>query len=150
MALRFQLTIDCADPDKQARFWAEALRYQLAPPPDGFESWQAFYRSIGVPESELAEMGDDVDRIVDSDGVGPRIWFQVVPEGKTVKNRLHLDIHASAGRGVSIETRREQVDAEVARLVALGAKVNRVSAEPGLHHYAVTLYDPEGNEFCVN
>lgn len=150
MARRFQLTIDCADPDKQARFWAETLGYQLAPPPDGFETWQAFHRDIGVPEEEVAEMGDEVDRIIDPDGLAPRIWFQPVPEGKTVKNRLHLDINASGGRGVSLETRREQVDAEVERLVALGARVNRVLQEPGLDHYAVTLYDPEGNEFCVN
>src|SRR5689334_5191064 len=94
MPVRFQLTIDCADPDAQAVFWAQALGYQLAPPPDGHETWRDFYAAIGVDEEELAEMGEGVDRIVDPDGAGPRIWFQQVPEHKSIKNRLHLDINA--------------------------------------------------------
>ena len=91
MAVSYQLVIDCASPETLARFWAEALHYVAAPPPDGFDSWDTFYRSIGVPEEEL---GNGDDRIVDPRGEGPQIWFPVVPEKKSVKNRLHIDVHA--------------------------------------------------------
>ncbi|MEU0519408.1 VOC family protein [Streptosporangium sp. NPDC006007] len=146
MAARFQLTFDCADPDRQARFWAEALGYRLEDPPAGFDDWDAYWRSVGVPEEEL---GVGVDSIVDPDGTGPRIWFQKVSEGKAVKNRIHVDLHASGGRDFPLETRKERVDAEVARLVALGATRRRTLTEPGVDHYAVAMSDPEGNEFDV-
>ena len=97
MAVSFQLVIDCADPEPLARFWAAALGYELQPPPDGFSSWDAYWRDVGVPEDEL---GAGADCIVDPAGRGPRIWFQVVPERKAAKNRLHLDIGVSGGRAV--------------------------------------------------
>ena len=147
MAVSYQLAIDCASPEPLARFWAEALHYVIAPPPAGFESWDDFYRSIGVPEDEL---GIGADRISDPEGAGPDIWFQVVPERKSTKNRLHIDLHASGGRDVPLETRRERVEAEAARLVALGATRKQAIAEEGLDHYAVALTDPEGNEFDIN
>ena len=118
MTVRFQLVIDCAEPEPLAHFWAAALGYELEPPPDGFASWDAYRRDLGVPEDEL---GAGADCIVDPDGRGPRIWFQVVPERKAVKNRLHLDMSVSGGRAVPIETRRQRVDAEAARLADLGA-----------------------------
>ena len=93
MSVRFQLVIDCTDPDRLARFWAAALGYELEPPPAGIHTWDDYYRDPGVPEEDL---GMGADSISDPDGHGPRIWFQVVPETKAVKNRLHLDIHASA------------------------------------------------------
>ncbi len=92
MPVRFQFVIDCADPDRLARFWAAALGYELAPVPDGFATLNDFYRKLGVPEEELV---DGADRISDPEGHGPSIWFHVVPDAKVVKNRLHLDIHAS-------------------------------------------------------
>jgi hypothetical protein len=147
VAARFQLVIDCADPEPLARFWAAALGYVLQPPPDGFDSWDAYYRDLGLPEEEL---GAGTDGIVDPDGRGPRIWFQVVPERKTIKNRLHIDIGVGGGREVPIETRRQRVDAEAARLVGLGAVLLRPLDEEGLDHYAVAMRDPEGNEFDVN
>ena len=79
MAVRFQLVIDCADPDLLARFWAAALGYELEPPPTGFASWDDYWREVGVPEADL---GIGADCIIDPDGGGPRIWFQVVPEPK--------------------------------------------------------------------
>ncbi|GII60858.1 glyoxalase [Sphaerisporangium krabiense] len=149
MSARFQLVIDCADPARQTAFWAAALGYVREPAPAGHATWKAYYRSLGVPEEELEEMADDdADSIVDPDGAGPRIWFQPVPETKAVKNRLHLDIKV-ADRTAALQTRREQVDTEVERLTALGATVVRVPEEPAIDHYAVTLHDPEGNEFCV-
>lgn len=147
MAFPFQLVIDCAEPEPLARFWAAALGYVLQPPPAGFETWDEWYRSIGVPDDEL---GGGVDSIVDPGGRGPRIWFQVVPDRKVVKNRLHLDIEASGGRSNPLEIRTERVDARVAELVELGATVVRVLSEEGLDHYAVAMLDPEGNEFDVN
>ena len=53
MAVRFQLVIDCANPDRLARFWAAALGYELAPPPAGFATWNDYYRDVGVPEEDL-------------------------------------------------------------------------------------------------
>ena len=147
MAVSYQLVIDCASPEPLARFWAEALHYVIATPPAGFESWDDFYRSIGVSEDEL---GIGADRIEDPRGEGPDIWFQVVPERKSIKNRLHIDLHASGGRDLPLETRRERVEAEVARLVALGATRKQAILEEGLDHYAVALSDPEGNEFDIN
>jgi catechol 2,3-dioxygenase-like lactoylglutathione lyase family enzyme len=147
MPVRFQLVIDCADPDRLARFWADALGYELAPPPAGFSTWNEYYRDLGVPEDEL---GDGADRISDPHGHGPSIWLQVVPDTKTVKNRLHLDIHASGDRTDSIETRKQRVDAEAARLADLGATIVRVLPTEGLDHYAVAMKDPEGNEFDIN
>lgn len=146
MAVSYQLVIDCTSPEELARFWAEALRYVIAPPPPGFDSWDDWYRSVGVPDDEL---GIGADRIEDPTGEGPRIWFQVVPERKSVKNRLHIDLDASAGRGSAFETRRHQVEAEAARLVSLGATRLHTTADQALDHYAVALPDPEGNEFDI-
>jgi hypothetical protein len=147
MPLGFQLVIDCRDPEPLAHFWAAALGYEFEPPPPGFASRDDYWRSIGIPEDEL---GVGEDSIIDPAGHGPRIWFQVVPESKTVKNRLHIDIHAGGGRDVPIETRRERVEAAARRLVELGATRVRTSYQEGIDHYAVALTDPEGNEFDIN
>ena len=149
MATRFQVTFDCADPDRLVRFWAEALGYAVPDPPAGFDTWWAYWRSVGVPEEELGDPDGGADRLVDPDGVGPSLWFQQVPEPKTVKNRLHLDLFVGGGRSVPIETRRQRVDAEADRLVAAGATRLRVLGRDGVDHYAVVLADPEGNEFCL-
>jgi hypothetical protein len=147
MATRIQVTIDCADPDLLARFWAEALHYQMEEPPDGFDTWQAYWVSRGLPAEEIE---DGYDSVVDPEGVGPRIWFQPVPEGKVVKNRVHLDLAVSGGRTVPLATRQERVDAEADRLVAAGATRLRVLSVEGVDHYGVVLQDPEGNEFCLH
>jgi hypothetical protein len=73
-----------------------------------------------------------------------------VPEPKSVKNRLHLDLRASGGRADPLTVRRAAVDARADELVALGATRLRVLSTDGLDHYGVTLHDPEGNEFCIN
>lgn len=147
MPVRFQLVVDCADPDRLARFWAAALHYELAPPPTGFPTWDDYYRDLGVPEDAL---GGGADRISDPQGHGPTIWFQVVPDTKAVKNRLHLDIHASGERADPIEVRRQRVDAEAKRLADLGATITDALYQEGLDHYAVAMKDPEGNEFDIN
>lgn len=140
--------IDCREPSRLVAFWAEALRYRPQPPPDGHPTWRDWYLSIGVPADELGE-GDCADRLEDPTGAGPRIWFQPVPESKSIKNRLHIDLKVGGGRGVPVALRRSRVDAEVARLLPLGARVLGGMDAPESDHYAVQLADPEGNEFCV-
>jgi len=152
MPVRFQLVIDCKDPELVARFWAEALGYMLEPPPEGFATWDDWRRSIGFPDSEL---GIGADSIVDPRGDGPRIWFRTEPAAKVVKNRLHLDVHVSGGRSVverllPLAIRRERVDAEARRLTDLGATFTGVLGDDSLDHYAVGMKDPEGNEFDIN
>jgi hypothetical protein len=147
MTTRIQVVIDCAEPDRLARFWAEALGYRLEEPPDGFVTWQDYWASRGLPPEEVE---DGYDSIVDPEGVRPRIWFQPVPEGKVVKNRVHLDLTVSGGRGVPLATRRQRIDAEAERLLAAGATRLWVLATEGVDQYAVVLADPEGNEFCLN
>ncbi|HEV2873161.1 MAG TPA: VOC family protein [Actinomycetota bacterium] len=147
MATRMQVTIDCADPGRLARFWATALGYRLEEPPDGFASWQEYWVSRGLPPEEVE---DGYDSIVDPDGVGPRVWFQPVPEAKVVKNRVHLDLDVGGGRTAPLAERRRRVDAEADRLVAAGATRFRVLSEEGVDHYGVVMQDPEGNEFCLH
>ena len=147
MAVSYQLVIDCASPEPLVHFWAEALHYVVEPPPSDFDSWDDFYRSIGVPEDEL---GDGPDRISDPNGEGPPIWFQIVPEKKSIKNRIHIDVNASGGRGSSLDTRRTRVETEATRLVSLGARRLHTVEVEGLDHYAVAMADPEGNEFDIN
>ena len=147
MPARFQLVIDCKDPELLARFWAAALGYVLEPPPEGFATWDDWRHDIGLPDSEL---GIGVDSIIDPRGDGPRIWFHMMPDSKVVKNRLHLDIHVSGSRSDPLATRIQRVDAEARRLTDLGATLTVVMSEDGLDHYAVGMKDPEGNEFDIN
>jgi catechol 2,3-dioxygenase-like lactoylglutathione lyase family enzyme len=144
---RLQITIDCRDPGAQVAFWCLALGYRPKPPPEGFDTWRAWYLSVGVPEDELGD-GDCQDRIEDPLGEDPPIWFQPVPETKSVKNRVHLDIRLTEGRHVPLEQRAAAVEAKVAELEAAGATVVHRLTETE-NHYGVTMQDPEGNEFCL-
>jgi hypothetical protein len=144
MATSVQVTFDSADPTRLAAFWAEALHYVVPSPPDGFGTWDEWLRDAGIPE----ERWNDAAAIVDPDGAGPRIFFQRVPEGKTAKNRMHLDLDAGGGREVSDAERRANVDAEVGRLRSLGASDARGAMDKD-GTYWVRMNDPEGNEFCV-
>ncbi|WP_328298424.1 VOC family protein [Streptomyces sp. NBC_00435] len=149
METTMQVTIDCTDPRAMVVFWAEALEYVPEPAPDGHATWRAYWAAMGVPEEELPEgVGELPESIVDPAGQGPRVWFQQVPEPKTGKNRVHLDLKVSGGRGVPMDVRTRRVDDKVERLVAAGARVLRVLDELETH-YGVVLQDPEGNEFCV-
>ena len=148
----WQLTIDTNDPTRLATFWAPLLGYEPTPPPEGFDSWVAWYRSVGVPEDELSDVGPDYcDRIHDPAGHGPRIWFQIVPDAKVGKNRLHLDLYPTGPdrSSLSMAERRDIVEARVAELLEAGASVARRNEAPGAGSYFVVMHDPEGNEFCV-
>lgn len=143
MARHWQLVIDCAHPGRLAEFWAEALGYRLQSPPDGFDDWPSFLTSIGIPESDF----DSASALVDPDGVGPRIYFQRVPEGKIVKNRLHVDVPVSAGPGTAPSERAADQETERDRLVALGA--TEIGPVESQGERWIVMQDPEGNEFCI-
>ncbi|GAA4258514.1 VOC family protein [Dactylosporangium darangshiense] len=144
MTTPFTLTFDCASPARLAAFWCEALGYVAASPPAGFDSWEQWLRHFAVPEDEW----DDGTAIEDPSGLGPRISFLRVPEPKTAKNRVHLDVQAGGGRAVPWETRWPRVQAKVAALVTAGATVQAEVDLDGRPDHVV-LTDPEGNELCV-
>jgi Glyoxalase-like domain len=139
----FQVTFDCAEPRRQARFWAQVLGYVPQSPPPGFASWPDYALSIGIPASGL----DDVAAIVDPTGVAPRLLFLAVPERKSAKNRVHLDINVPAPDGTTPEQRQSIVRAKATSLVNAGATF--VAERSDQISWWVTLLDPEGNEFCL-
>jgi catechol 2,3-dioxygenase-like lactoylglutathione lyase family enzyme len=117
MAIRIQcLCIDSHNPDRAARFWEEAL------------GWRRTYNS----DDEVALEPPAGSR---EDSVVPDLLFLRVPESKSVKNRLHLDL------------RPDDQNAEVERLIGLGA--SRVDVGQTSKDSWVVLADPEGNEFCI-
>jgi hypothetical protein len=144
MATEFQVTFDSADPAAHAAFWAEALHYVTQPPPAGFDSWDAALDAWQVP----VEQRNDRAALVDPDGAGPRLFFQKVPEPKTAKNRVHLDLRAAAGHPP--ERRSDVLEAECTRLVGLGARRVRRLEPDGVNEVCIVMQDPEGNEFCLD
>lgn len=141
MPYRFQVTLDSNDPHVLADWWAETLGWQVEP------SDEAFIRRM-VAEGHATDADTTVHNgsLVWREGAAirypgepaaPRVLFQLVPENKSSKNRMHLDLTVGA----------EQVEAVVERLLARGATfLHRGRQGP---HAWVTLTDPEGNEFCV-
>ena len=139
-----QVVVDAVDPSALSAFWAAALAgrgYAVPAPPGDFPDWPAFLRANGVPEERFNDAS-----AIEADGQ-PRIFFQRVPEPKTVKNRVHLDLLAGGGPTVPLDEQRERVSAEVGRLEGLGATRLEEHADLGVHW--VVMQDPEGNEFCV-
>ena len=140
MAHTFQVTIDSTAPHPLADWWAEALGWEREPTDEAF-----IRRMVEAGHAAESDTMQHDGRLVWAVGAAirhpedaaPRVLFQLVPEPKTVKNRVHLDVRVGA----------ENVDAEVARLSARGATV--------LHHGKqgpyrwVTMADPEGNELCI-
>jgi hypothetical protein len=143
MTRSFQVTFDCAAPAALATFWCEVLGYRPGDPPEGYDSWEDWLMKMEVPKEEW----DEGALIVDPDGRGPNISFLQVPESKSVKNRLHLDVDVSGGSLSPIDQRKNEVNAEANRLLALRAS-KLAEYEQG-DHYHVVMQDPEGNEFCL-
>ncbi|CAL9618189.1 hypothetical protein SUDANB120_05803 [Streptomyces sp. enrichment culture] len=139
---KFQVTFDCADPERLARFWCEVLGYVPQAPPEGFATWEEFGRSRpgGEPVAWFS--------CSDPSGVGPRLLFQRVPEGKVVKNRLHLCVRV--GTGLVGEERLAALEAECARLAALGAVRVRLMLADEENESCMVMQDIEGNEFCLD
>jgi hypothetical protein len=142
VAYEFQVTVDCADPHKLADWWAETLGWAVEPQDEDFIR-RMISEGHAVDDDTALHNGKLVWRegsaITHPDGTkrAPRLLFQLVPEAKTVKNRVHLDVRIGA----------DDVDAVVAGLVARGAtKLHTGHQGP---HTWVTVADPEGNEFCV-
>jgi hypothetical protein len=125
MAVLRDVVFDCARPAVVARFWAAAVDGYVVAPYDDDEL--ARLHSIGVEDPE-----DDPTVLVEGPSGSARLWFQLVPEMKIVKNRVHLDLGT------------DDLEAEVARLVSIGARVLHPQRD-GL----VVMADVEGNEFCL-
>jgi hypothetical protein len=142
LSVAVQVTFDAADPEALAAFWANVLGYVIDPPPEGFGSWDDWAREQGIPE----ERWNDSSAIVDPAGAGPRIFFQRVPEGKTAKNRVHLDVREAPG--LDAEARWARLREEAERLIAAGATKLYELEERGA--FWITMQDPEGNEFCLD
>ncbi|MGW7337205.1 VOC family protein [Streptomyces sp. NPDC054808] len=137
-----QITFDCASPERVGRFWCEVLGYVAASPPEGFATWDDYNGSLP------AEDRDAWFGCSDPSGVGPRLYFQRVPEGKVAKNRVHLDVRA--GTGLAGDERLATLEAECARLVALGAVKQRVLPADEENESCIVMQDVEGNEFCLD
>lgn len=142
MTRSVQVTFDAADPKGLAEFWAEVLAYVPQPPPPGFATWEQFAADNDFPTQEL----DSFFALVDPEGAGPRLFFQKVSEGKTAKNRVHLDVNVTVP-GQDDADRRRAIADEVARLEPLGAtRIADFDEHKGIW---TVMRDPEGNEFCV-
>ena len=141
-----QVTFDCADPGALAEFWAVALGYDVQPPPPGFDSWDAALDAWGVP----ADQRNERSAVVPPEGAsGPRVFFQRVPEGKVVKNRVHLDVRAAPG--LDGADRMQRLEEVASRLIALGARqLERFEPSPPTSAGYLVMADPEGNEFCLD
>ena len=149
----FQVTIDARDPRTLSLFWRDVLGYVHPGPPgvyvpaggDPLAAWEEFLARVGVPEGKR-NVGAAVE---DPDGLGPRLFFQQVPEEKVGKNRVHLDLRAAPGlKGAE---RMAALDVECARLVSLGAtRLARHEPAPPMDAGHLVMADPEGNEFCLD
>lgn len=153
MSRTIQITFDAHDPAALSRFWATALGYVIPGPPgveldegaDPFEAWADFLSTLGVPESQH----NSRSAIEDPEGQGPRVFFQRVPEGKTAKNRIHLDVRAAPG--LDGDGRMAAIEAECERLVDHGAqRLRRIDPNPPMEAGFIVMQDPEGNEFCLD
>ena len=144
MAHSFQVVVDCADPHALADWWAEALGWSVEPSDPAFirqmiAEGHATDADTATHRGELVWRDGAAISHPDDPGRGPRrrILFQLVPEPKTVKNRVHHDVWVGP----------EHVEAELARLTAAGATfLHRGQQGP---HTWVTIADPEGNELCL-
>ncbi|MFH8442031.1 VOC family protein [Streptomyces sp. NPDC018026] len=137
-----QVTFDCAEPERVARFWCEVLGYVAPSPPEGFGTWDDYNASL-PPEDRDAWFACG-----DPSGAGPRLFFQRVPEGKVVKNRVHLDVRV--GTGLVGAERLATLEAECTRLVALGAVRERLLPADEENESCIVMRDVEGNEFCLD
>ncbi|WP_344766413.1 VOC family protein [Aeromicrobium panaciterrae] len=144
MSREVQITFDAADPAALAAFWAEVLGYVLQPPPGDFTTWDEALDAWGVPPEER----NSRSALIDPDGDGPRIFFQRVPEGKTAKNRVHLDVRAAPG--LKGDERMAALSVEAERLKALGASEWYRLEGNAMDEGIIVMYDPEGNEFCLD
>jgi hypothetical protein len=153
MSRQVQITFDAHDPRVLSTFWRDVLGYVHPGPPgvpvpegaDPLAAWDGYLEGIGVPRDQW----NTRSAIEDPDGAGPRLFFAQVPEGKSAKNRVHLDVRAAPG--LQGDERMAALEAECERLVALGAtRLRRYEPAPPLGFGHIVMADPEGNEFCLD
>lgn len=145
MAVTVQVTFDAADPKALGTFWAEALGYLPDPPPEGHATWEEALAAFGVPPAQW----NAAYALFDPDGRGPRLFFQQVPEPKTAKNRVHLDLRAAVG--LKGDERMDALEKRCAELEELGAsRVERHEPDTWSSAGFIVMRDPEGNEFCLD
>ena len=142
MGRNFEVTFDAKNSKQLAEFWMAALGYEPMGPPTGYDSWDQWRIAHELTEEEM----DEGATIIDPDGTR-YITFLNVPEPKTAKNRMHLDLDVLPDRKAPEPEQRAILGAEVERLTKLGATKLYDSFVGG--HYRVTMADPEGNEFCM-
>lgn len=140
MAKTVQVTFDAGDPHRLAQWWAESLGYEVE---DHHDLVSGLLESGVLAEADVMRVDGrlafaEVAAARDPDGGGPRCFFQRVPEAKTAKNRVHLDVSVS----------QDDLDAEVEQYTTRGASLVEFRSHPG-QRWAVML-DPEGNEFCLH
>ena len=136
---KIQIAIDSADPHALNDFWSETVGYEKE---DHHDQVEALLAAGHLPADEAITRSGRLAfktaaACVDPAGAGPRLLFQAVPEGKTVKDRIHLDLHVG-----------EEREAVIASCLARGA-TKLWDGQQGPQSW-VTLADPEGNEFCVS
>ncbi|HSP36867.1 MAG TPA: VOC family protein [Frankiaceae bacterium] len=163
MSRTVQITFDAHDPRALSTFWRDVLGYVHPAPPgvdlpedtDPLAAWDDFLAQAGVPE----EQRNTRSAIEDPDGLGPRLFFQQVPEDSAAENRaaknradkyrVHLDVRAAPG--LQGDERMAALEVECDRLVALGAaRIQRYEPAPPMSAGHIVLTDPEGNEFCLD
>jgi hypothetical protein len=127
----YSVVVDCRDVAALSRWWAEALDWRII--------YEAADEVVVVPPHVI-----DKARHIPPLERGPGLIFVPVPEGKTVKNRLHIDLAPSP----DADQEGADQEAEVRRLEALGATRADVGQDPEQVSWVV-MADPEGNEFCV-
>jgi hypothetical protein len=134
-------------------FWREVLGYVHPGPPgvalpegaDPLAAWDDFLERMAVP----ADQRNTRSALEDPELLGPRIFFEQVPEDKVAKNRVHLDVRAAPG--LQGDERMAALEAECERLVVLGAtRLSRHEPAPPLSAGHIVMGDPEGNEFCLD
>jgi hypothetical protein len=142
VAYTFQVTFDSADPHALADWWADALGWQVEPSDEAFirsmiDQGYAKEDETTTHNGQLVWKSGAAINHPDGPTRAPRLLFQLVPEGKTVKNRVHLDLRVAPDDPADV----------VARLKAKGA-THLHDGRQGPQTW-VTLADPEGNELCV-
>lgn len=138
MLTRIELTLDCADPETLAEIWKTAAGYVDDPAPPPFSTREEWLAQFDAEDDD----GMDAAWLHDPTGVAPRLCLLQVPEAKTAKNRLHLDLRVSGDS--TPEQKWSRVIDEVTRLRAAGA----AELQEFVGHHVI-MANPEGNEFCV-
>jgi catechol 2,3-dioxygenase-like lactoylglutathione lyase family enzyme len=143
-----QLTIDCSRPNRLVEFWQSVLGYEVPAPPAPHATWRDYYLALGEDPDSID--GDGRDRLQPTgDRPGIHLWFQVVPERKASKNRLHLDLRVSGGPETVKSKRKSAIATVVDQVVQRGGHLVAWYDDETDDHLHATVADPEGNEFCL-